>query len=125
MSDNKYKILWIDDDEDQLNMYELAFSNRGYEVITNQQGRRTVDLAQKHKPDIIMLDLLLGNVNGLDILEKLKKNPKTKDIKVVITTNLSQKESMERAKKLGASGFLVKSKYVPNQIIKEVSSYLE
>lgn len=76
------------------------------------------------KPDIVLLDLILPGANGLDILKRIKENPETKATPVVILSNLSQQEDMDRAKELGAEKFLVKAMSTPEDILALVAEIL-
>lgn len=80
---------------------------------------------QKTKVDIILLDIILPDENGFNLLERLKKNPAYKDIPVVILSNLGQQSEIERGKQLGAVDFLVKGNFSPDEIVARVTQLLE
>jgi len=116
----KSKILLIEDDPAQILLYQTKFKMEGLKLIACQTGKEGLSLSEKEKPGLILLDLVLVGENGLDILEKLKDNPATKNIPVVILTNLVQAKIKEKAKKLGATDFIVKTEMMPSDIVKRV-----
>ncbi len=118
------KILFIEDDPDQLLIYESKFSLEGFLMITATEGGRGIELARREEPGLILLDLLLRNENGLDILEKLKQDPKTKDIPVIVFTNFDTQESKQQAKELGALEYIVKTQVTPGEIVSKVKKII-
>lgn len=102
------KILLVDDSKFLRMATERALLHAGYNVSTATDGTQAIELARKEQPDLILLDMLLPGMTGLDVLKALKKDPLTSGIAVVAFTGLSQKNS-ERLKKDGAIAFLDKS----------------
>lgn len=102
------KILLVDDSKFLRMATERALARAGYDVSTATDGMRAIELAKKEQPDLILLDMLLPGMAGLDVLKALKKDPLTNGIAVVAFTGLSQKNS-ERLKKDGAIAFLDKA----------------
>ncbi|MEA2088739.1 MAG: response regulator [Patescibacteria group bacterium] len=121
----KQKVLLIEDDEMLLDMYNLKFLESGFDVFKASNGLDGYELAIKNKPDIILLDIILPQMDGFSVMEKLKKNEVTKNISVFFLTNLKQEEDVERGKKLGASGYLVKATLTPTQILEKVKQFLK
>ena len=121
------KILLIEDDLDLAELYEEVLSTK-YTVEVAGDGKQGLELAKKSKPDLILLDILLPEMNGFELLKVLKKDPETKDISVVILTNLGSKhvdEDKKLALLLGAEDYLVKAHHQPQEIVEKISSYLE
>jgi len=107
----KKKIMLVDDDPLIIRMYQNKLSTDGYNVVTAINGEEGVLKAKKEKPDLILLDLMMPKMNGVETLKLLKKESDTKDIPVIILTNLEDKgEDVEKAKELGAKEYLVKAK---------------
>ena len=102
------KILLVDDSKFLRMATERALLHAGYEVATAGDGMQAFEMAKTRQPDLILLDMLLPGMTGLDVLKALKKDPLTKEIAVVAFTGLSQKNS-ERLKKDGAIAFLDKA----------------
>lgn len=124
MGQKQSTVLLIEDDPDQIFMYQNKFELEGFTCIFARKGDEGISLAKTRKPDIILLDLVLIAENGLDVLEKLKQNGATKNIPVVILTNLVKKEAMERAKNLGAVDFVVKTDTMPSGVVQKVRDIL-
>jgi len=123
MTENK-RILLVEDDPDQILIYKSKFELEGFFLIVSDNIVKTMDFALNDKPDLILLDLLLRNENGLDILEELKKNPKTKKIPVVVFTNFDTEESEDKALELGAVKYIVKAKITPNEMVNEIKKII-
>lgn len=115
------KILLIDDEPAVLKMYSLALTQAGHEVITAASGTAGLELALAQKPDAIFLDIIMPNTNGFDVLADLKKNQETKLIPVILLTNLPETTSGEKAKQLGAAGYLVKAHLEPTALAAELA----
>ena len=103
-------ILLVDDDPLIIRMYEANFKREGYDVLVASNGEEAVVQISKQKPDLILLDVMMPKMNGVETLKKLKSDEHTRDIPVIMLTNLGDKaEDVEGAKKLGAADYLVKS----------------
>lgn len=116
------KILIIDDEKPILNMYSEALS--GHDVLTSKDGEEGIKIAEKNDPDLILLDIILPKVNGLDVLARLKENQDTSSIPILILTNLPKESSADKAKMLGADGYFVKVEFEPEKLAKEVNRLL-
>jgi len=104
------KVLLVEDDPLIIRMYQNKLSNDGYSVTTAINGQEGLAEVAKDKPDLILLDVMMPKMNGVETLKALKKNSDTKDIGVIILTNLGDKpEDVDKAKGLGALDYLVKS----------------
>ena len=124
MSINK-KILIVEDDEFLLSMYSTKFEIEGYEVVMASDGEMGYDRAQKEKPGIILLDIMLPNMDGFDVLKKLKANRETSSIPVILLTNLSQKQDVEQGLSLGADDYLVKAHFMPSEVVDKINRLLD
>lgn len=119
------KVLIIDDEQAILKMYAMPFEAGGHEVATAIDGQTGIKFAKEQTPDIIFLDIIMPKINGLDILKSLKEDPATKNIPVVLLTNLPAECSEEKATALGASGYLVKAQNEPNTIVQIATQKLQ
>ena len=117
------KILLVDDEEAILKMYGNALGE--HDVLTAKNGDDAFEKASKDMPDLILMDLIMPKENGLDVLKKLKEDENTKGIPVIVLTNLPEEASAEKAKSLGASGYLVKAEYDPTTLVKKVEEMLK
>lgn len=124
MPQKKYTILLVEDDPMQVEMYKEQFTSVGYDILIAKNLVEMEEEIGKIKPDLILLDMLLGNDSGYDYLVQLKKNKETKDIKVVVFTNFTAKGVAEKCKKAGALDFLVKDSYLPHEIAEKIKDYL-
>ncbi len=114
------KIEIIEDDPFLKEMMTKKLTAADYKVVPAADGKEGIKTAQKEKPDLILLDLILPGIDGYEVLEKLKEDKKTSSIPVVIISNLGQKEEIDKGLKLGAVDFLVKAHFTPDDIINKV-----
>lgn len=110
----------VEDDPMLVEIYERKMHDSGYEVRVVTNGSTVVSEAQSWEPDMILLDIVLPDMDGFEIIEALKKDPKIKDVPVYVFSNLSAKEDAQRAMSLGAAGYLTKSNFTPSQLIEEI-----
>lgn len=121
----KPKILLIEDDPDQVLMYGTKFEISGFEVITSQKGKRGIEMAESQQPDLIVLDIVMPDIDGVEILGQLKKSPRTKDIKVVMLTNIDKEKTARKTVKMGAKDYIVKTEQEPGCVVKTLRRILE
>ena len=124
MSDVKKKILLIEDDPMIVEMYKMRLEDEGFEVLITDRGSEALELAAKQKPEAILLDIILPEVDGFSILQNLKANTDTKDIAVLLLTNLGQESDQEKGRQFGADDYFVKSQHTPADIIQKVNSII-
>lgn len=118
------KILIIEDDSLMVRMYKKIFEFEKYEVETAMDGEEGLKKVSSSKPTLILLDIMMPKMNGMQVLEKLKADPATKNIPVIILTNLSGQTDAETALKMGAVKYVVKSEYKPEEVTKMVKGIL-
>lgn len=118
------KILIVEDDPLMSRMYQKIFTFEGYEVEMAGDGEKGLDKVRTFKPTIILLDIMMPKMNGLQVLAKLKLDPDTKKIPVVMLTNLAGQQDAETALSKGAIKYIVKSEYEPKQIANMVKEIL-
>lgn len=118
------RILIVEDDEFLLTMYQTKLSLENFDVITALNGMQAVKVAQKELPDLILLDLNLPEMNGFEVLENLKFQEQTKNIPVVVLTNYSQKEDIDRCFELGAKDYLIKAHFIPSEVVEKIKKFL-
>lgn len=120
----KAKIMLVEDDETQAMMYQLEFSNFGYSLILAGSGKEALQFAVKERPDLIFIDMILGDMNGLELLKKLKAGKFTKESKMVVLSNLQKGELVKEVRQAGAIDFLVKMQLVPKDVVARAKKYL-
>ncbi len=118
------KIAIIEDDQAISQMYRFKFEAEDYQVETAENGKIGLELAQKMKPDIILLDLMMPEMTGDQMLEKLRATSWGKNIKVIILTNMGEQEIPDTVKKLGVSGVILKADMTPRQVADIVKKLL-
>lgn len=114
----------IEDDPAISQMYRIKFEAEGYDVETAENGRLGLSLAESMKPDIILLDLMMPEMSGHEMLIELRKTDWGKDIKVVILTNMGEQEAPEGIRDLGVSAFILKADMTPRQVADIVKTQL-
>lgn len=117
------KILIVEDDPLMSRMYEKIFTFEKYEVEMAHDGEEGLLKAKNVQPTLIMLDVMMPKMNGLEVLERLKSDPSTKGIPVVMLTNLAGQQDAETALSKGAVKYLIKSEHEPKEvtdIVKEI-----
>ena len=110
------KILVVEDDALISRMYQKVFESEGYEVFMAVDGQIGLDLARTKKPTIILLDIMMPKLNGLQMLQQLKADPDIAKIPVIVLTNLSGAQDAERALELGAVRYIVKTEHKPKEV---------
>ncbi len=117
------KILLVDDDENILELFRDVLEGKGHQVMTFTRGWEALQEVSREQPDLIILDIMMPRVNGYEVCQILKENPKTKNIPVIFLTALSHQEALRRAAEGGADDFLVKP-CPPEKLLKHVERYL-
>ncbi|TSC95368.1 MAG: response regulator receiver sensor signal transduction histidine kinase [Parcubacteria group bacterium Athens1014_10] len=118
------KILIIEDEEILLKMYSLKFSNNNFKVFQANNGTTGLEIAKKEMPAIILLDIIMTQLDGFGVLEELKKDKKTKNIPVILLSNLGQEDDIKKGQKLGAVDYLIKANMTPIQVVNKVNEIL-
>lgn len=124
MADSKGKILIIEDDRYISKMYQLKLSLEGYDVQVADNGRIGLDKVKEFMPDIILLDILMPELDGFEVLRAVKENGETKNIPVLIMSNLGQEDHIEKGMKMGAIGYIVKSQFTPSKVVEKIKEVL-
>ena len=118
------KVAIIEDDVAISQMYRIKFEGEGFLVETAENGKLGLQLVENMKPDIILLDLMMPEMTGDEMLTKLRSTVWGKDIKVVILTNVGEQEIPENVKKLGVSAVILKADMTPRQVAELVKQQL-
>lgn len=116
-----YKILIVDDDKFLLNMYSIKFQKENFEVYTASDGKSALEQLEKGTvPDAIVLDIVMPIMDGLEMLENMRKQSLAKEATVLILSNQGQSTDIEKAKRLGIDGYIVKATTIPSEVVTEV-----
>lgn len=118
------KVAIVEDDQAISQMYRIKFEAEGYEVETAENGKLGLELAEKMRPDIILLDLMMPEMTGDEMLKALRKTNWGKDIRVIILTNMGEQEAPPILKELGVKRFILKAEMTPRQVAEMVKTEL-
>jgi DNA-binding response OmpR family regulator len=118
------KVLIVEDEPALRDIYATKLEGDGCEVFQASDGAQGFNAAIQHLPDLILLDVIMPIKDGFEVLSDLKLNPKTKDIPVIILSNLGQSYEVKRGMDLGAEDFLTKANLVPSRIAEKVIAIL-
>src|SRR5437870_2900511 len=116
------KVLVVEDDSFISTLITTEIQKSGYEVQSAHDGPHALLSAREEKPDLILLDLLMPEMDGFQVLEKLKADTVTASIPVIVLSNFGQPEDIKRATDAGAADFLVKVNFTPTEIIEKVNA---
>jgi len=118
------KILIVEDDPLISRMYQTVFKFEGFDVDMARNGEEGIERLKKDRPSLVLLDIMMPKMSGIDVLREVKDDPMTKNIPVVVLTNLSGMKDAETALSMGAVKFIVKSKNKPKQIVAQIKEVL-
>jgi len=118
------KILIVEDEKILGEMYKEKFTQAGFEVSLAIEAKEEIELVEKEKPDLILLDILLPRENGIFFLEKLRKISEIASIPVVAFSNYDDPETKRQAAKLGVKDYLIKTNYTPSEIVTKIKQLL-
>lgn len=115
-------IVLVEDDQFLGGLIAEKLGKEGYKVVRALDGNEGVAKTKEARPDLVLLDIILPGLNGFDVIQKLKEDPQTNAIPVVMLTNLGQREDVDKAMALGARDYLIKAHFTPSEIIEKVAS---
>ncbi len=122
----KYKIMYFEDDASHSGLYGTKLKIEGYEVeVYETPTSDPVGAVVKVKPDLIMMDLIMPVMDGFDAIKLLKQDERTKNIPIIILSNLGQRDEVEKGLALGAVDYFVKIHYTPSDLIEKIKFHLD
>ncbi len=118
----KYKVLIVDDDHFLLSMYIKKFNDSGFEAVGATDGNEALAKIKDgtFNPDIVLLDMVMPVMDGFEIIEHIRKDHLIPNAKLIVLSNQSQSADIERAKKIGIAGYIVKATTIPSEVVLEV-----
>jgi len=119
------KILLVEDDPFLIDIYSTKLKDSGFKVVVVREGDGVLSKIEEEKPDLLVLDIVLPHMDGWEVLSRVKAAEEFKDLKVVILSNLGQKDEVEKGLKLGAEKYLIKAHYTPSEVAEEIKKILE
>jgi len=119
------KVLIVEDDSFVMDIYQTKLSDAGFATLEAVNGSEALKILEKEIPDLILLDILMPVMDGIEVLKNIKNNDKFKNIPVILLTNLSQQDEVNRGLELGAKDYLIKSHFTPSEVLEKVKNYLK
>ena len=118
-------ILLVEDDTFLIDIYTTKFRKAGFGVEVAEDGEKALRIIKEKAPDVVLLDIVLPHVDGWELLGKIKESEASKNLKIVVLSNLGQKIEVEKGLQLGATKYLIKSHYTPTQVVEEIKKILK
>lgn len=126
MAATNKSIVLVEDDTFISGMYQTKLASLGFAVEVKEDGEAAWErLQQDPLPDLVLLDIVLPKKDGFEILEALRKDERTKNLPVILLTNLGQKPDVERGVKLGADDYIIKAHFTPSEVVDKIKKVLE
>ena len=122
---DRVRVLFVEDDPSVAQMYRLKLELDGYDVEVATDGEKALEIARSNAPDIIFLDIRLPKLDGFGVLEALRKDPRTERLPVVILSNYSEKQLIERGLRMGARDYLIKTQTTPARLSLGLETWLK
>jgi DNA-binding response OmpR family regulator len=119
------KILTIEDDAFLKNIESSKFTKSGFEVATAMTKADIDQSLAAGLPDVILLDMMLPDIDGYQVLQNLKADEKTKNIPVIVFSNLSSDEDMKKMTEAGAAAFMIKSNFTLDEVVEKINSLIQ
>jgi DNA-binding response OmpR family regulator len=121
----KNKILIVEDDAFIRDIYQVKFVQEGFQVQLAENGLEALKKIEQESFDLILLDVIMPYMDGMETLKKIRENEEWKKIPVIMLTNISEKEKIEESMQEGISDYLIKSHFTPSEVVTKVRSLLE
>jgi len=125
MPKTKTKIALIEDEKDLAEIYNLKLQMDGIETVVINDSTQAINILKKEMPALVLLDIMMPEINGLELFAMIRKDKTLNKIKVYIWSNLTQKKDQEKAQKLHVDGYLIKSDYTPATLSAKVKELLK
>jgi len=120
ISNGAKKILLVEDEEIMINLLQRKLTKEGYEVSIAKDGEEGLKLMKEIKPDLILLDIIMPKMGGFEVMEEMNKDKELKKIPVIVISNSGQPVELDKAQKLGAKDWLIKTEFDPQEVIDKV-----
>jgi CheY-like chemotaxis protein len=119
------KIVLAEDEPMIALAYQQALTYHGFNVIVARDGKEALTVVEREQPDLLLLDVIMPHMNGIEVLEILRSNPKLQKLSVIMLTNLGQPSDAERIEKLGARAYLIKANLSLEDLVQHISDALK
>lgn len=121
----KKRILIVEDDSFVMDIYQTKLGQSDYEVTGAANGLEALKKMEEGSFDLVLLDIIMPYMDGLEVLKKIKADEKNKNLPIILLTNLSQKEEVDKGLGLGANDYLIKSHFTPSEVLEKIKTYLD
>lgn len=118
------KILIVEDEEIMIDLLQKKLTKEGYEVSVARDGEEGLKMMKKAKLDLVLLDIVMPKKGGFEVMEEMEKDPELKKIPVIVISNSGQPVEIDRAQRLGAKDWLIKTEFDPQEVIEKVKKQL-
>ncbi|MBI4101508.1 MAG: response regulator [Candidatus Nealsonbacteria bacterium] len=118
------KILIIEDEEILIGLLQKKLTVAGYEVALGRNGEEGLKLMRESSPDLVLLDIIMPKMGGFEVMEEMQKEKSLRRIPIIIISNSGQPVELDRAKKLGARDWLVKTEFDPQEVLEKVKKQI-
>ena len=118
------KILIIEDEEIMVDLLQRKLSQENYEVFVARDGKEGLEMIRQVKPDLILLDIVMPQMSGFEVMEEIKKDSEIADIPVIVVSNSGQPVELDRARALGAKDWLIKTEFDPKEVMEKVAKQI-
>ena len=118
------KILLVEDEEIMIDILQRKLTQEGYKVSVARDGEEGLKMMKEVKPDLILLDIIMPKMGGFEVMEQMAKEPELRDIPVIVISNSGQPVELDKAQKLGAKDWLIKTEFDPQEVIEKVKKQL-
>ncbi len=117
-------VLLVEDNDFIRNMYQLKLAKSGYTVVEAVDGKMALEKLKTLKPDLILLDLMMPNLSGIEVLKELNRLAVIPDVPVIVLTNVPTSATVNEARELGARDYIIKTDLTPSQVVEKIKPYL-
>lgn len=118
------KILIIEDEEIMINLLQRKITQEGYEVWIARNGEEGLAVMREKKPDLILLDIIMPKMGGLEVMEIMQQDKNLKDLPVIVVSNSGQPVEIDKVQKLGAKDWLIKTEFDPREVIDKIKKII-
>lgn len=131
MHSDKGRILFVEDERELVNIYHYFLESNGYDFLSTKNIKEALLVTEFEQPDVVLLDIIIPKPEntiaeqGWEYLEAVKKNPKTKDIPIVVFTNLDTPQDREKSEKMGAAAYIFKRDCTPREVMETIADIIE
>lgn len=121
---SKSTVLIVEDDEFLQDVLLTKLKSLGIGTLVADNGKKALRLMKEEKPVLVLLDLVMSDMDGFEVLKRAQADKEISRIPIVVLSNLGQREDIEHAKSVGAREFLVKAHYTPSEVVKKIKHFL-